>query len=314
MILILHFGTVFQGGSTVSVTYDYYRIFYYVAKYHSFTRAAKILINSQPNITRAMNNLEQELGCRLFLRSNRGVTLTPEGEKLFAHVQIAMEQLQAGEAAVTAVRGLHSGHLSIGVSEIALHGLLLPVLRDFHLDYPGIHIQVFNHSTPQAVEAVKKGTVDFSVVTSPVSVSKPVRELPLIHFQDILIAGPHFSHLAGHTLSLKDLSQFPLICLGRDTTTFLFYDQLFSQHGLLLEPDIEAATTDQILPMVKFDLGLGFLPQFFAREAVEKGEVFPIPLQETIPSRHICLIRDQSRPLSTAAQQLEKRLMAVCSG
>ena len=64
--------------------------------------------------------------------------------------------------------------------------------------------------------------------------------------------------------------------------------------------------------MVKFDLGLGFLPQFFAREAVEKGEIFPIPLQETIPSRHICLIRDQSRPLSTAAQQLEKRLMAVC--
>ena len=56
----------------MSVTYDYYRIFYYVAKYHSFTRAAKILINSQPNITRAMNNLEQELGCRLFLRSNRG--------------------------------------------------------------------------------------------------------------------------------------------------------------------------------------------------------------------------------------------------
>ena len=77
----------------MSVTYDYYRIFYYVAKYHSFTRAAKILINSQPNITRAMNNLEQELGCRLFLRSNRGITLTPEGEKLFAHVQIAMEQL-----------------------------------------------------------------------------------------------------------------------------------------------------------------------------------------------------------------------------
>ena len=55
------------------VPYDYYRIFYYAAKYRSFTRAAEILLSSQPNVTRAMNNLEQELGCRLFVRSNRGI-------------------------------------------------------------------------------------------------------------------------------------------------------------------------------------------------------------------------------------------------
>ena len=82
---------------TMAVNYDYYRIFYYVAKYRSFTRAAEILMSSQPNITRTMNNLENELSCKLFLRTNRGVTLTPEGEKLFSHVKIAHEQLQTGE-------------------------------------------------------------------------------------------------------------------------------------------------------------------------------------------------------------------------
>ena len=50
----------------MSVSYDYYRIFYYVAKYGSFTRAASILMNSQPNITRTIANLEKELDCRLF--------------------------------------------------------------------------------------------------------------------------------------------------------------------------------------------------------------------------------------------------------
>lgn len=55
----------------MAVTYDYYRIFYYVAKYSSFTRAANILMSNQPNITRAMNNLESQLNCRLFLRSHR---------------------------------------------------------------------------------------------------------------------------------------------------------------------------------------------------------------------------------------------------
>ena len=79
-------------------TYDYYRIFYHVAQHHSFTKAAEVLHNNQPNITRCMNNLETELGCHLFVRSNRGVSLTPEGQKLFNHVAIAFEQLELGEA------------------------------------------------------------------------------------------------------------------------------------------------------------------------------------------------------------------------
>lgn len=292
----------------MAVSYDYYRIFYYVAKYRSFTRAAKVLINSQPNITRAMNNLEQELGCRLFLRSHRGVTLTPEGEQLFSHVRIAQEQLQAGEAELASQKTLQSGHISIGASEIALHGLLLPVLRVFHLTYPGIKIQITNHSTPQAVAAVKSGQVEFAVVVTPSGVARPLQELPLVEVQDILIAGPHFSHLAGKTLHLKDLAPFPLICLGRETKTWEFYDRLFSEHGLILQPDMEAATTDQILPMVKYDLGFGFLPDSFAREAIEKGEVFAVNLAEKIPPRHICLVRDKSRPQSAAARELEKML------
>ena len=79
------------------ITYDYYRIFYYVAQYKSFTRAAEALHNNQPNITRCMNNLESELNCTLFLRSNKGITLTPEGKRLYEHAVIAYEQLSLGK-------------------------------------------------------------------------------------------------------------------------------------------------------------------------------------------------------------------------
>ena len=48
---------------------DYYRIFYYVAQYKSFSKAAEVMGNNQPNITRCMNILENELGCKLFIRS-----------------------------------------------------------------------------------------------------------------------------------------------------------------------------------------------------------------------------------------------------
>ena len=293
----------------MSVTYDYYRIFYYVAKYHSFTRAAKLLMNSQPNITRAMNNLEQELGCRLFLRTHKGVTLTPEGEKLFAHVQIAQEHIHAGEAELSSARNLEKGHTSIGASETAMPGLLLPVLREFHRMYPGIRIQITNQSTPQAVEAVWSGAVELAVVTTPTGTIRPLKEIPLMPFREILVSGPGFSQLAGHAVCLKELQACPLVCLGRGTKTREFYDALFAKHGLTLQPDIEVATVDQILPLVKYELGLGFLPEFFAREALEKGEILQVRLMEPIPERSICLVRDSGRPLSAAALALEKALL-----
>lgn len=292
----------------MAVTYDYYRIFYYAAKYRSFTRAAKILSSSQPNITRAMNNLEQELGCRLFQRSHRGVALTPEGERLLSHVQIVQEQLQAAEAELAAERALQSGHVSIGASEIALHGLLLPVLRGFRLTYPGVHIQIMNHSTPQAVEAVKTGTVDFAVVTSPTGAAAPLKEEALVEYRDILIAGPYFSELGGKPYSLGELADYPWVSMSRNTRTFEFYDRFFTRHHQILQPDVEAATTDQILPLVRYDLGLGFLPKGFAVAALEKGEVISIDLVEEIPKRSICLVWDKSRPLSTAAKELMRQI------
>lgn len=79
------------------VSYDAYRVFYTVARFGSFTKAASVLLASQPNLTRTIRNLESALGCTLFVRSNRGVSLTPEGEKLFARVSVACEQIQAGE-------------------------------------------------------------------------------------------------------------------------------------------------------------------------------------------------------------------------
>ena len=66
----------------MNISYDYYKIFYYVAKYKSFTGAADALLNNQPNIPRMMKKLENELGCTLFLRQRHGVSLTAEGERL----------------------------------------------------------------------------------------------------------------------------------------------------------------------------------------------------------------------------------------
>ena len=113
----------------------------------------RLLLNNQPNLTRTIRNLESELGCPLFSRTNRGMKLTPEGERLYAHVRIAFEHIEAGEAELTEARNLQTGTVYIAASEVALRCLLLPVLKQYRLLYPGVHIRISNHSTPQAIAA-----------------------------------------------------------------------------------------------------------------------------------------------------------------
>ena len=291
------------------ISYDYYRVFYYVARYRSFTQAANILLNNQPNVTRTIKNLERELGCTLFVRSSRGVSLTPEGETLYAHVRIAAEHIQEGEQELLLDRGLQSGVVSIGASEVALHCLLLPVLKQFRELYPGIRLRVSNYSTPQAVDALKNGLVDFAVVTTPADTSPQMRLSVLRTLREQAICGPAFAHLAGRKIFLAELAQYPVICLGTQTKTYALYHDWFLQHHLTLAPDIEAATADQILPMVKNNLGIGFVPEEFLKNETEGEGIRRLQLAEEVPERAICLIRHTEHPLSIAAAKLEQMLL-----
>ena len=111
------------------VDWEYYKIFYYVAKYQNFTRAARVLGNNQPNITHAMNRLESQLNCVLFIRSNRGVTLTPEGELLYSRIASAAVQIQDAEEELSATATLEHGAISISTTETALNIYLSEKLR-----------------------------------------------------------------------------------------------------------------------------------------------------------------------------------------
>lgn len=288
------------------ISYDYYRVFYYVAKYGNISQAARLLMNNQPNLTRTIKKLEAELGCPLFSRSRKGMALTPEGERLYAHIRLAIEHIHSGEAELTDVRSLQSGSVYIAASEVALRCLLLPVLKQFRLLYPGIHLRISNHSTPQAIDALKNGTADFAVVTTPTLPVPSLTEIPIKPIVETAVCTPYFAELTEKTVSLSRLTEFPLISLGKDTRSFGFYSAFFAAHGVRYEPDIEAFTADQILPMVQADLGIGFVPEEFLREG---DGVCRIRLAEPIPERQIVLIQRKDQPLSLAAKALKQRIL-----
>lgn len=291
------------------ISYDHYRIFYYVAKFRSFTKAANALRNNQPNVTRTIKNLEGELGCKLFVRSNRSVALTPEGERLYEHISIAFQHIESAERELLLNKGLQNGSISIGASEVALHCFLLPVLKQFREMYPGVRICVSNYSTPQAMEALKEGLIDFAVVTTPVDVPNFAKKTALKEIQEVAVCGPAYSFLAKEQLSVKALSEYPLVGLGVQTKTYSFYMDWFAKHGMILTPDIEAATADMILPMVKNDLGIGFVPEEFLKNESEKTGIYRLNMKEEIPRRSICLVNSSKHILNIAARKLEKMIL-----
>lgn len=298
----------------MDISFEHYRIFYYVAKYGSFTQAAKVLLNSQPNITRVIKHLEEELGCPLFIRANRQIRLTPEGQRLFEHVAAAYAHLKAGEEELLLEKSLEIGSVSISVSEVALHTVLLPVLQEFHSRYPGVRIRISNDTTPQAVQNLKNGLADLAVVTTPVEPSPMLEETLILPVQEVAVCGKAFKELSARSVSLRELAQFPVISLGEETSTHRFYADYFAQNELVLQPDIEAATADQILPMVKADLGIGFVPEAFLQETTLGDSVYQLSLAEPIPSRAVCMLKRREQALSLAGCALEKMLLAKKRG
>lgn len=295
----------------MNISYDYYRTFYYVAKCGSFTKAANALLNNQPNITRAIKALEYQLGCTLFVRSNKGVTLTPEGEKLYGYISVAFQQIEAGEAEISLDKTLQRGIVSIAVSEVALHGLLLPVLEKYRISYPGVRIKISNCSTPQAVSELKNGLADFALVTTPTGIKEDMKAVNIKVFSAIAVCGTAYSELKGKKLTLKEVAEYPIVSLDSKTKTYETYSKWFADNGLVFSPDIEAATTDQLLPMIKHNLGIGFVPEMFVENENERERIIRLNLKEKIPNGSICLVTKKDHSLSIAAKQLNDMLCGV---
>ena len=290
--------------------FEYYKIFYYVAKYENLTKAATALKTSQPAVTRTIHKLEGELGCRLFTRSKTGMKLTPEGRTFYGYVAAGCAQFFKGENDLSNLISLENGTIYISATETALHCYLFQAMEEFNSLYPNVRFKILNNSTTESVNAVKEGKVDLAFVSANLQVAKPLRMKILRKYHDILISGNRFGELKddGKEVSLKELVSYPWISLTAETITRRFLNEYFEKNGLTFTPDMELATTDMILPAVRHNLGLGFIPAEFAASELKSGQVFEIKVKEKLPERNIILIYDMEYPQSIAAKEFQKFL------
>ena len=100
----------------MDISFDYYKIFYEVARAKSNSIAAQHLCLTQPTITKYIQNLEQDLHCQLFIRSRKGVTLTSEGQMLFRQISRAVQQMSRVGNLLQDFVNCQSGKINIGDS------------------------------------------------------------------------------------------------------------------------------------------------------------------------------------------------------
>lgn len=287
----------------MAIPLDHYKVFFYTARLGNITQAAQAMYLTQPTVSHTIKLLEQELGCTLFVRSQKGVTMTPEAEKLFVHVSAAYGHIEKAEAELASARNFQAGELRIGASETTLHHFLFPRLTAFKQAHPSIRYKVYNTATPAALRDLSHGLLDLAVlVTRSGYQDKAFISRRVCGMEDIFLAGSAYSDLKGRTVSLQEVSQRPIISMTEGTLTRDTLEQLFLTHHLTLRPDIELSTADLITPMVSDSLGIGFVPLPFAQEEINRGAVFRIELKEPVPSREIRLFYPADRSLSLAAR------------
>jgi len=295
----------------MSVNFDYYKTFYYVATYGSMGKAAQHLYLTPPSITKAIKALEEQLNCLLFVRSARGVRLTPEGEALFGKVKPAINLLMMGEQEIEMLYCLEKGSVSIGVTEFVAHHFLIPqVLKPLHESYPNLRIILKRTISDVIEDELESGDIDFAVFPQNQREHQRLEAISLYSYTIIPIVGKTYAFLADDKVPFSKLANYPLILTSyvlSDNSTLVgnYYRNLYEERGLRFEPHLEVPSIVMQLMAVELGLGYSFVPYQYAQDGIRKGTLYRVDLADAdYITLSISLLKMPNIPLSRAAQEL----------
>lgn len=283
----------------MEVNLEWYRVFYWIAKTGSLSKAAERLHITQPAVSHTVKRLEDSLGGQLFFRTPKGVTLTTEGEVLFRYIEQAFSFVEIGEKAIADMNSLISGEIAIGASDTLCKHYLLPYLEKFHSQHPGIRIRVTNRTTPETLALLKEGKIDFGIVSLPAP-DKQIEFYESTPLQDSLVAGSRFRNLSRSPLSVNDLQNYPLLLLETGSSTRRYLDNYAAMHQITLKPEFELGSIDLLVRFAISGFGLAFVLQNYVQEELREGSLVEIPLSPPVPERNIGIATLRGVPLSSA--------------
>ncbi|MBU5483947.1 LysR family transcriptional regulator [Clostridium sp. MSJ-11] len=281
---------------------DLYKVFCEVAKCESFSKGAKALYMTQPAVSQAIMQLEEELEIRLFTRTPRGVTLTNEGKLLFEYANSAINLINVGEKKLLESKNLMLGDLKIGVGDTISRYFLLPYLEKFHNEYPNIKLKIVNKTTLELCPMLKSGEIDIAICNFPIEdTSLEIKKC--IDVQDIFVCGDSYKNTLSMPLSFEEIANLPLILLDSKSNSRRYVEKYILSKGVEITSEIELGSHDLLLEFAKINLGIACVIKEFSQEYLKKGILHEVQMVEEIPKRSIGYCFSKSVSLSPASKK-----------
>jgi len=279
--------------------FDQLETFLEVARLSSFSRAAEKRFRTQPAISSQIRSLEEEVGAKLLDRSGGKVSVTASG-KLF--LKFAEEILEARKMMLTAVaesERVPKGEIVVGANEGTCLHILPEVFAEFKKQYPDVNISITRSDYAKILESVIDNSVDFGVVSLPVS--DPRLTVVLIHRDELMIIVPPKHPLSKlKSATMAQAAAFPLIVPKgghtRDSLENLFYERKLKPRFTM-----ELDSSELLKRFVAADAGIGFIARSNVLEDIRANALVAIPISDAIIRRDLALVFRKDKALSRAA-------------
>lgn len=253
------------------------RAFTEVVQRGGFSQAARSLASTQSTISKAVKQLEDEVGTILLDRVGHRSVMTPAGEVIYRRGIKLLADRDDLMVELDEIRGLKRGVLRLGVPSVGNIKLFAPVVCAYRQRYPQIELRLIEHGSNQLEKHLRAGDIDIAGILKPQSHDlewELIRRRPMV----ALLAPEHpLSHCS--SLKLSDLSTLP----------FILFDPGFRLHGMILDASrkagfepIVAVTSSQIdfmVELVSTNVGVAFLPSNIVDET-HLQRLAAVPLDE----------------------------------
>lgn len=280
-----------------------------VAQHKSYSKAAQALHLSQPTVTAHINELEKELGVRLFQRYKSPVQITEIGEVFLKYAKHALDILKQAEDTIDKHKKGSQGSLSLSLSESVFYWLM-PYIDRFKLYYPLIDIKVNVCLSPITIDKLTNGEIDLGVIKTdrPFFNNRLFNFLEIGNDEAVVIFSPHNNLADFDELDVDQLKGKPTIIYGGNTN---FWEQIAGLLGNDLDYNatVEMNNSQAIkLFLIKSDR-IAFMPKQLVQSELDMGILVSRPIKNISPiTRYSLLLYRNDIPLSDIAQQFLKFL------
>lgn len=267
----------------MNINFELYKIFYEVALAGSISGGAKKLMISQPAVTQAIHNLEDELGGKLFIRTPKGVIFTNEGRELFEYVSMGIKYFENGANKFSSLKELDSGVINIGATTTISECFLLPYLKRFRELYPNIVINIVNDLSDNLISLLRNGSVDIVFTSYSNFKYKDVSINYICELNDMFFVGKGYKK---NFDSFEDIVNDGILVNKRPSVTRVNFDIFMGKKEINYVPKMEIVSHGLLVNLVKNNFGVGLLTKEFVEDEIGRNLFYVEPVVN-IPKRKL---------------------------